>query len=80
MIILPFAEHAVSYCAIRIDKIEARPGVVRERTPNLIVVIENDRIGNAVLLQRSCDIAFDMRRRRTPIGWRAGIEYHLANC
>jgi len=56
LLVTPLAEMIVADDAVRVDEVERRPVVVGEGAPDLVVVVERDRV---------VDRSF-LRRRRTP--------------
>ena len=50
LLVASFAEVVVADDAVRVDEVERRPVVVVERAPDLVVVVERDRVVDPSLL------------------------------
>ena len=55
-LVLTFTEVVVPDASLRVDEVQRRPVVVRERTPYLVAIVDRDRPGDVHLLQRRLDV------------------------
>ena len=54
LLVAPFAEVSVADDAVRVDEVERRPVMVVEGAPDLVLVVDDDRVVDLALLDRLC--------------------------
>src|SRR6266542_725094 len=67
LLVTPFAEVLVADDAVRVDEVERRPSIVVESAPDLVVVVERDRVVDRSLLRRlpyAVDLVLERELRR----------------
>ena len=89
LLVAPFAEVVVADDAVRVDEVERRPVVVGEGAPDLVVVVDRDRVVDLSLLRRlpdAVDLVLERELRRVdsdddqpvvPVGLRPGADVWL---